>query len=85
MAKNNKPPVICKCGRKVTANTLKQHIALKCTLSNSDKLIKMVDKNIQNDIIKQSIAEELGYRLWIFWDLDEDKWPEILESFICEN
>lgn len=52
------------------------HDLNKCT----SKLIPLVEKNIENDKIKISLAEKNGYNLEIFWDDQTDKWGEQIEK-----
>jgi G:T-mismatch repair DNA endonuclease (very short patch repair protein) len=38
-------------------------------------------KNVQNDAVKQKLAEEHGYKYLVFWDDESDSWRTTLEHY----
>ena len=61
-----------------------------------EKIIPLVTKNIANDKIKEKLAKDSGYELFIFWDDETDSWelklekiygkrPKSYEQALCEE
>lgn len=46
----------------------------------AEKLIPLVTENVENDKIKEKLAKDRGYRLFIFWDDETDKWESELKK-----
>jgi hypothetical protein len=44
------------------------------------KLAKMVEKNVENDRLKEALAKAMKLRYEVFWDDQQDSWSEKLEE-----
>ena len=46
----------------------------------SDRVRKMIEKNLLNDPIKESLAKERGFRFLVFWESEKGRWKTQLEE-----
>jgi hypothetical protein len=50
-----------------------------------EKLRELVLKNERNDKTKQELASSLGMRYTVFWDDQQDRWPQQLEELYADQ
>lgn len=48
------------------------------------KVSAKVEANLANDIVKENLAEALGYQFAIFWESEEELWPEKIKELYEE-